>query len=301
MDDTMDESAHIEIFGYQFSAIDWEHIGDLFSLEREGIIYTDHWIDELDDFRHVRIEFTQEEAREYARRLYAFELFLQAGSPKFASDVPGIATDIAADADSYELESVDGTVFPAPYHCPAAFLGPELESLVCSATERRKIIALQGREGLLLTVRSVIDALTPAIRLCVSREKGLEPWPVSREDDVRDLLYVMLRPAVSDLRREEPVPSKAGGFKLVDLSSNLSHLLIEVKWVNDRQRWKRVRDEIAADIQHYYRHPSCKDLIFVVLDACKAIQDPRLIEQELSGRQTIDGITFKVEVYVREP
>ena len=31
---------------------------NLESLEREGVIYADHWIEEIGDFRHVRIEFT---------------------------------------------------------------------------------------------------------------------------------------------------------------------------------------------------------------------------------------------------
>ena len=75
-------------FGYSFTHIP-EHVrDDLYSLEREGVLYTDRWIDELDDFRHVRITLTPEECIEYARRSWAFELWLRAGGPEWARDTP---------------------------------------------------------------------------------------------------------------------------------------------------------------------------------------------------------------------
>jgi hypothetical protein len=55
-------------FGYTFTHIA-EHVReDLDSLERECVVYSDHWIDELKDFRHVRIAFTVDEAKEFAKR-----------------------------------------------------------------------------------------------------------------------------------------------------------------------------------------------------------------------------------------
>lgn len=292
----------MRLFGRDFEQLDEFHIRELLTLEREGAIYADHWIDDLSDFRHVRIAFTREEAQEYARRLWAYELFLRAGQPAWARDVDGIGPDIAEQADSYELRLEDGSVIPPPYHCPAAFLGPELEALVCGhPPDRRIIIDEQGRASVLSTLRRVVDSLTPAIRSFNKREKGLTLWPVEREDDIRDLLYAMLRPAVSDLRREEPIPSKAGTYKFVDLCSNLSRLLVEVKWIGQAGRWKKVLDEIAVDIQSYVAHPSCGTLVFVVVDAAKDIPDPSLVERELSGIQEIGGRRVEVAVYVREP
>jgi hypothetical protein len=113
------------------------------------------------------------------------------------------------------------TVSP-PYHCFAAFLGPHLEAISCGGGERETILELQGRESALFTIDRSIQALTPTIRAFNKREKGLAPWSVSREDDVRDLLYVMLRPAVFDLVKEEPIPSLAGTHKFVDLCSEAS-------------------------------------------------------------------------------
>ena len=194
-----------------------EHVRqDLDTLERECAIYADLWIDEVDDFRHVRIEFTPEEREEFAKRSWAYELFLRAGGPKWAIETPGIDEDIAKDADTYSLKSRDGEVIPPPYHCFAAFLGKHLESLVCSRSDRETVIELSGRAKVLFEVRRAINVLTPTIRSFNNREKGLNPWTISCEDDVRDLFYVMLRPLVADITKEEPVPSKAGTHKFVD-------------------------------------------------------------------------------------
>lgn len=78
-----------------------EHVRqDLDTLERECAIYTDFWIDELDGFRHVRIDFTPEERSEFVRRSWAYELFLGA-DVTWTSEVPGIDKDVAQDADTY--------------------------------------------------------------------------------------------------------------------------------------------------------------------------------------------------------
>ena len=51
------------VFGRQFTHIPDYVRQDLEMLQQEGAIYTDHWIDEVDGFRHVRVEFTSEETR----------------------------------------------------------------------------------------------------------------------------------------------------------------------------------------------------------------------------------------------
>ena len=80
-------------FGRRFTHIP-EHVRqDLETLERECVVYADLWIDELDDFRHVRIDFTPEERSEFARRSWAYELFLGA-DVTWASEVPGIDKDV---------------------------------------------------------------------------------------------------------------------------------------------------------------------------------------------------------------
>lgn len=182
--------ASTHAFGYEFTHVPESLCADVVSLEREGVLYDDHWIDELQDFRHVRIALSENERGDYARRTWAYELYLRAGQPEWARDVPDIDRDIAKEADEYTLVNfVDGTKIGPPCHCFAAFLGYHLEALACGGfPDRETIIELQGRESALFTLGRAVQALTPTIRAFNLREKHLQPWQVSREDDVRDLL-----------------------------------------------------------------------------------------------------------------
>jgi len=289
-------------FGYEFTYLPENVRDDVASLERERVLYSDQWVAELNDFRHVRISLTQEEARDYARRAWAFELFLRAGSPEWARDVDGIDDDIAKDADTYSMELVDGTVFPPPCHCFAAFLGPHLEEISCCGLhERTTVLELQGKKSILFTLTRAIVALTPTIRSFNHREKGLAPWEVTREDYARDLLYVMLRPSLFDLNKEEPTPSLAKTHKFVDLCSKASRLFIELKWIGKKGQWKKILEQIQTDIQCYPIHPSCETLIFVVVDTARDIPDPRQFERELTEMQTVRGKDIDVRVFVVEP
>lgn len=287
-------------FGKRFTHIP-EHIRqDLETLERESAIYADHWIDEVGDFRHVRIHFNHEEREEFARRSWAYELFLRAGFPKWAAETPGIDEDIAKDADTYSMHLRDGKVISPPYHCFAAFLGEHLESVVCSGAGRQTVIELSGREKVLFEVRRVIEVLTPTIRSFNNREKGLRPWEISCEDDVRDLLFVMLRPLLSDITKEEAVPSRVGSHKFVDFCSQGVRLLIELKWIGRKGTWKTKIEEIYVDIQSYVMHPACDNLLFVIVDAVKDMPDPRQVETELTRLQTIDGRQIDIRAIVCE-
>ena len=289
-------------FGYEFTHIPEDVRDDVWSLERECVLYADHWVDDLNDFRHVRISLTCEEAREYARRTWAFELYLRAGCPKWARDVPGIDADVAHDADTYSPTLGDDRKISPPYHCFAAFLGPHLEAISCfGIPERTTIIDLQGKESILFTLSRAIQALTATIRSFNSREKGLPPWIVSREDDIRDLLYVMLKPILFDLVKEEPTPSLVRTHKFIDLCSKASRIFIEVKLVGRKGQWKTILDQIHVDIQSYPSHESCETLVFVIVDAVRDIPDPRLLEHEMSGKQTIRDRKVDVNVYVVEP
>ena len=285
-------------FGRVFTHVA-EHVRqDLETLQRESAIYTDHWIDEIGDFRHVRIDFTDQECEEFARRSWAYELFIEAGEPYWAADTPGIDPDVAKEADSYTLKTKDGLEYPPPYHCFAAFLGKHLERLMCQRTEREKIIELHGRELRVFEARRAIESLTPTIRSFNNRDKDVQPWTVECEKDVRDLLYVMLRPLIFDLTKEEVIPSKGGTSKKVDLCSDAARLFIELKWINRRGGWRRVQREIHDDIQTYGKHPACDDLLFAVVDNCRDFQDPRQFEHEESGIQIVDGKELKIKVIV---
>jgi hypothetical protein len=291
----------LKYFGYDFKLLDENFQRDLLHLEREGAIYSDHWIERLNDFRHIRIKLTPEEIKEYVRSLWAYELFLRAGLPERASEVEGIPKDIAERADSYTMVTEDGKS-ETPWHCVAGFLGLELEKLTCfNVEDRQEIIEEKGKAQLLTTVKNAVDTLTPSIRLFNRREKGLTEWTVNREDDVRDLMYVMLRAAIADIRTEEPVPSRAGTHKFIDIYSEIARLFIEVKWIGKRGSWKQILKQVNDDIQSYVSHPCCDTIIFVIVDEVRDMPDPALIERDYTGLQIINGKEVDIHLFVREP
>ena len=147
----------------------------------------------------------------------AFDLFL-GSKAKWARDVPSIPNDIARRADEYHGQLADGTKLGPPWHCVAGFMGHHIEALVCGTT-RRQILEEHGIASFLSTIRRAADVLTPAIRCFTSREKGLASWRIGCEDDARDLLYAMLRASISDIKREESIPSRACTSKIADLHS----------------------------------------------------------------------------------
>ena len=206
-----------------------------------------------------------------------------------------------------KINGMNGTTSPSsypqipPYHCFAAFLGDHLEALTCRRSDRETVIDLKGRDAVLFEVRRAVESLTPTIRAFNNREKGLSRWEITCEDDVRDLLFVMLRPRVFDLIKEEAVPSRVGTHRFVDLCSKAIRLFIEVKWIGTRRRWKRIVDQIHVDIQTYVAHPACDNLLFVIVDAVRDIPDPRQLEEHLSGEQSVGDRRIHVRVIVCEP
>ena len=160
----------MKIFGHHFEHLDEAHVEDLSSLEREKAIYADHWIDGLDDFRHVRIALTDEEIGEYVRSMIAFDRFL-GSSARWARDVPDIPRDIASRVDSYASQTRDGEILGPPWHSAAAFMGKHLESVLCFDRSRAQIIQEQGISAFLNTVRRVVDGLTPLFDVSVQERK----------------------------------------------------------------------------------------------------------------------------------
>ena len=163
-----------------------------------------------------------------------------------------------------------------------------MEALTRPRSERQTVIQLEGREAALFEVERAIQSLTATIRSFNNREKGLQPWTISCEDDVRDLLYVMLRPGIFDIGKEEAIPSKAGTHKFSDLCSNGVPFLLEIKWIGRRGGWKRKVEEIYVDIQTCARHPASETIFFVIVDDVRDIPDPRKLERELTTTHTID-------------
>lgn len=74
-----------------------------------------------------------------------------------------------------------------------------------------------------------------------------------------------------------------------------------MKWIGRRGQWKRILEEIQIDIQSYHVHESCETLVFVVVDAVRDVPDLRLVERDLTGKQTLQGRVVDIRLQIVEP
>ncbi|MGE5113053.1 MAG: hypothetical protein ACM3JB_19490 [Acidobacteriaceae bacterium] len=142
----------------------------------------------------------------------------------------------------------------------------------------------------------LIGGLRRAMHPLTHRRKGAQALSFSTEYDVQDLLHVLLRPWVADIRPEEFTPSYAGSSTRMDVLLPKHKTVIELKFVRDRNHAKRIGDELIVDIDHYQRHPDCSQLWCVVFDPEHLLTNAEGLKRDLEGqRSTKDGqVTVKV-------
>lgn len=130
------------------------------------------------------------------------------------------------------------------------------------------------------------------------RRKGSQQLNFSNEYDVQDLLHVLLRPWVSDIRPEEFTPSYAGSNARMDFLLPAHNLVIELKFIRDRIHAKRIGDELIIDIEHYRVHPKCKTLWCVIYDSKKLLINSEGLRSDLEGKRSKDDGELIVKVFV---
>ncbi len=136
----------------------------------------------------------------------------------------------------------------------------------------------------------LIHGLRRAMHPLTHRRKGAQPLSFSTEYDVQDLLHALLRPWVADIRPEEFTPSYAGSSTRMDFLLPTYKIVLELKYVRDRNHAKKIGDELIVDINHYQQHPDCKRLWCVVFDQDHLLTNAAGLKNDLEGeRSTKDG------------
>jgi hypothetical protein len=142
----------------------------------------------------------------------------------------------------------------------------------------------------------LLKGLRRAMYPLTHRRKGAQALSFSTEYDVQDLLHALLRPWVADIRPEEFTPSYAGSSTRMDFLLPKHKIVIELKFVRDRNHAKKIGDELIVDVDHYQRHPDCEHLWCVVFDQDHLLLNAEGLRSDLEGlRSTKDG---KVHVRV---
>ncbi|MEP4051017.1 MAG: transposase [Litorimonas sp.] len=132
-------------------------------------------------------------------------------------------------------------------------------------------------------LKTVVRGLPRAIYPLSYRRKGATSISFSNEYDVQDLLHVLLRPWVADIRAEEYTPSYAGSSTRMDFLLPAHSTVIETKIVRDKNHAKRVGDELIIDIAHYRAHQFCDVLWCVIYDPQNLIVNVDGLKSDLEG------------------
>jgi hypothetical protein len=148
-------------------------------------------------------------------------------------------------------------------------------------------------------VSRVIENFHNVAKELEQRRKGKPIVSIEDEYDLQDLLYMVLKPYVADLRKEEYTPIHAGKSKRIDLTSKELYTVIELKCIREEAHAKNIGDELKIDIQSYPFHPYCRTIIFYIYDPQGKIKDPRMLIRDLSGKHTIKGRDIEVKLFIK--
>ena len=144
----------------------------------------------------------------------------------------------------------------------------------------------------------VVKGLRRAMHPLTHRRKGVQPLSFGNEYDVQDLLHALLRPWINDIRPEEFTPSYASSSTRMDFLLPAHELVIETKIVRDRTHAKKIGDELIIDIEHYRKHPNCRNLWCVIYDPDQLITNAEGLKADLEGQRFSKEEEVHVRVFV---
>jgi REase_DpnII-MboI len=153
-------------------------------------------------------------------------------------------------------------------------------------------IATSGIKDCLTIIEKMCNRFHFVAKQLRSRYDGRTAFTIQDEYDVQDLLHAILGLEFDDIRPEEWTPSYAGKSSRVDFLLKQEDAVIEVKKTRDRLGTKEVGEQLIIDIERYRAHPNCKILVCFVYDPDEKINNPRGLENDLSGVR--EGLTVKV-------
>jgi hypothetical protein len=126
------------------------------------------------------------------------------------------------------------------------------------------------------------------------RSHNRAPLAMDDEYDVQYLMRALLEGQFRDVRPEEWTPSYAGGSARMDFLLHEEQIVVEAKRSRNSMTTRTVGDELLADIGRYGAHPRCRTLICFVYDPEHRLENPRALENDLSGAR--DGLDVRVLV-----
>jgi len=272
---------------------------ELETFRRELIKYRDLWNESLEpplpDYPVENIEELQSRAAALLRRLGRLRAYMEElhSSWVFHHSATGVSWNILDTAFSNDAI--------------AQMKGPSLNALV----DALQIILgrlddypkdSDFRTGQLATVNSDIELahqvcarVSKAARALTTRRTGKQPFTISDEYDVQDLLHGLLRAYFKYPVKENPLPKAASAVATrADLAIEELGLIVEAKFVRTPQDQRRIEKDLAEDLIFYTAWEPLKYLFFVIYNSSD-LENAELLEK-FSKPQTINEKHFTAHV-----
>ncbi len=280
------------------------HAEDLITLEKEGSLYVEHFDKKIQKFNQYKINFLPNEIVKYVEAHVAHQEFFE-GLKKSKGDFDKALENItdkkiAEGVRNYESYTKDGKKVDIR-GCFASFMGKELEELVCFHTNpvRYELLPRINVKDKIAIIMDIFNSLSININFLSERKHNRPPFNVENEYDVQDLLYVIVKPIFPDARLEEFTVKHASKTKKIDIVIPSIDVVIETKFVRDKNHANSITNEIKIDIESYHVHQNCKTLCVLIYDPEKNILDPENIMNDLSGLRVINDKKFQVKTLVK--
>lgn len=115
-----------------------------------------------------------------------------------------------------------------------------------------------------------------------NRHDKRETLVIKDEYDVQDLFGSLLRLYFDDVRREEYVPSYAGGASRTDFLLLNSGIVVEIKKTRDSMKDSDLGEQLIIDLERYKAHPQCNYIVCFVYDPDELLGNPEGIMGDLN-------------------
>jgi hypothetical protein len=152
---------------------------------------------------------------------------------------------------------------------------PQVEEAVPNLTSSETLSALDKVDLLCSRFHAVVNQLHQPKR----GNKSPSRSSLKSEYDVQELLHALLWIFFSDVRREDPVPQRAGASSRTDFVLKKEEIIVEVKKTRSNLRDNEVGKELIVDIERYKARKDCKLAYCFVYDHAHFIRNPAGLEE----------------------
>lgn len=126
------------------------------------------------------------------------------------------------------------------------------------------------------------------------RRKDKQPFEITDEYDVQDLLKAIIRAYFKYSVSEEPIGKLAGAASRADFAIEDLGVIVEVKFVHGPNEQDRIVKQFAEDQQAYAKWEHLEHFIYVVYGS-EDLRDPELLD-ELQEEKMLNGKHFMAYV-----